>query len=658
MISFGNIVGSTRLVEADRGVQFLQAASTSGLDFIIPATGEFMFGVSSFRMLAAYPGMPEFISANVVDERTRTPLVDPYAIWNVSGLRICLIGISDTEIINKSSDRNVVGIDVIPYNEVLEGIKDSVFRERPDIVILAGCLDRASILGIAKKYRFIDAFVTFNKAGGFTREIGATRSVLIADKPVYIASENSASVCRLAVSYGDGIETREFTEATVKDMTPREDVFTDLNTTLEGLEQQDREENIIVATGVQVAEILRKTFDVDVAAFERDCLFYFPLEDSLSLVDIRKIVKPGKNLTTFTLKGARLKSAWEKSRKATDSSLKLHFGGITPEGKIDDIPIQDEREYTVATTVFLRQGGLGYREFREGAAERIIAADMLGIAEDYLVAKDERIRIAEKEKIWTLALNLSLGSNINKTDVDQSQSLYGSSPPKDFRNLNDLFTGYFSVSSWDDKFNVKYKRHVFESKLRARYLRSGLKSEDGSTSYKEGGDDLQLYNKYTYDLEGFKTKPFAAVDIYSEFYSPAGRHPVSASARTGLSREIQKLWNLVVEVGLDGTRNYVTNENTFGTTNKFILSKSLPAKGLFTTPTKISVDAQMTWNPMAKYNMAFYMFNNNRVEFQLWKKLNLTFYVKSYAYRNTTQRKLSLGFIYDLTLNYKMDWNF
>lgn len=658
-ISFGNLLGDTRIVKDDGGVLFLRTAARSGIDYVIPAAGDFMFGLAAFRMLSAFPDMPDFISANIVDERSRKPIVRPYAIRIVSGLRTCIVGMSDPDIIRQSADAGITGIDIITCEEAMDAIAADIRRERPDIVIVAGRLDRESVMAVARKFRFVDLFLTNFGDGGFVTGGSATRTVMIADRPVYIASEAPNSAGYLTVRHVDGYETREFADVTLGDDFPPDEVILEtLNEAIRDIERRDLEERHVVKAGQEVTSLLRKRFDVDVAVIERDCLFYFPIEDSLTLLDTRKIVKPGISLTRITLPGSALKIIREKSAKRPDPALRLHFEGITGDCKIDDLPIQDDGEYTVVTTSFLRKGGYDYVEFKAGTSELVVTQDLLGIVEDILVVKDAMIRLAEKKKIWALALNLSLGSNVNKIDVDRAQNLYGTAPPKEYRDMKDQFTGFFEVSSWDDRLNINLKRHLFESRLRARYMRSGFRTDEGDISYKEGRDDLQLFNKYTYDLPGFKLKPFAAIDAYSEFYSPAGKHPISASARAGLSREYPRIWGMVVEVGLDGTRNYVNNENSFGTTNKVMLSKSFPEKGIFTTPMKVSIDAQMTWNPMARYQMAFFMRNNNRVEFQLWRKFNLTFHVKSYTYRDTRYRKTSVGFVYDFTLNYKMDWKF
>jgi len=86
-LSFGSILGSTRIVEHDEGALFLSSAKEAGIDYIIPSSSEFMFGREVFRSFASSGLIPRFISANLIDERTRNTLVDPYIVRDISGIR-------------------------------------------------------------------------------------------------------------------------------------------------------------------------------------------------------------------------------------------------------------------------------------------------------------------------------------------------------------------------------------------------------------------------------------------------------------------------------------------------------------------------------------------------------------------------------------------
>ncbi len=658
-ISFGSVLGPTRIVENDNGARFLRTAYQGGLDLVVPAQGEFIFGVDTFRILTEFSGMAKFISANILNERTRETIVEPYVMWDVSGLTICIIGMSDMNIIEDSPDENVLGLDVIPFDEALDSISADIARKNPDVVIAAGRMDGDCIMDMVKKHQFIDIFVTNNFSGGFTGKQGNTTIVSIIGKPVYIASEQEDHINRLTVGYIDGIITREFTDITLGDeFPPDEEIAAGLSKIFEELERKDYEESVAVRDGSAVASILREVIDVDVVFFERDCLFYYPLEDSLTLFDVRKVIKPSRQLTTFSLKGTLLEQVFKQSKSQTNPALRLHSAGITEDGKVDEIPIQEDREYTVLSTPFLRSGGNGYSQFARGVVERVSDVTMLEIVEDYLVAKDERLREAAKKKLWTLNLHLKIGSNLNKLDIDNDKELYGDRVPKPFRDYKDQFTGLFSISSWNNTFLYTKGRRRFFTRLNMKYIRSGYRPEKGHIIYKETGDDLDLYNKFTYDHPGFILKPYIDTTVSSEFYYVSGKHPITASVSMGVTREFPVLLNLVLNVGIAGDRNYFTNVNGMGLKAKMTFDRSYTANKILTKDTTFHSETVIDYKPTARYDMEFSLQNRNDFSIQIWRKFDMTFHFNAYSYRNTKFRKVAVGLYYDFTLNYAMDWNF
>lgn len=658
-ISFGSLLGPTRIVQYDEGLQFLASAQEAGIDYVIPAASEFIFGVEVFKSIAECDSCPGFISANLIDEKTRETLVDPYVIWNVTGLRICIIAMSDMNTLIEAQDANVRGVDIISHTEALESVSAKIALEDVDLVIAAGRMDRKAIMDMTVMFPFVDAYITNNQSGGFADSEVTTTTVYVAGKPVYIGSESSDHLGFLNVKNIKEIETKEFADITLGDeYPPDKGISSKLNKIIEILKKKDYEESVIKKTGTEVASVLKSIFKVDAVLLERQCLYYYPLKDSLTVLNVRNVIKPGNKLVSYILKGELLKSVLEQIKDKTDPDLRLVFSGITDDGKVDSIPVQNDREYLILTTVYLRNGGNGYEQFASGTNEKRIDGDILKIVESYLVAKEKRLRIATKKKIWDLVLNLDIGSNFNRSDIDKEKQLYGNSIPKEMRKLMDQMTGYFSISSWNNNLTIKKNRHLIFHRLNLKYRRSGFKSEEsGKIIYQETDDYAELYNKYTYDLPTFTLKPYLDVTITSELHSSAGKHPIAGSASAGFTHYIPFLW-MNFNVGLDGSRNYFTNENSFGTKVKLTVTKSFSENKFFTQKTSLFSDTNITYKPMAKYQMAFALENTNIIKMQIWNKFNMIFDIKSYLYQDSRHRKLVTGFIYEISINYGMDWKF
>lgn len=655
-ISFGALLGPTLIVRHDTADQYLRASRDAGFDYVIPAAPEFMFGVETLKRFAGNDDYPRFISANVVDKRTRRPVFDPYATWFVSGLRICVIAFSDTGIVRESKDVDLSGIDILSPDEALRNVSVAVARENADLVIAAGRLDRNDIAVIARKHPFVDIFLTNAQSGGFSDPKGTTTTAFYSGKPVYVGPETGNQIGLFSVRDREGIESREFASLTLGDAYPPEPEFlASLTRTLDEFKRRETEEGNIQKTGGAVASVLKSTFKVDTVLLERQSLFYFPLADSLTIFNVRRIIRPYTKLSVFSLTGAALKSILKDSQTRTDPDYRLIIAGMTADGKIDSIPAGDDTEYTVLTTTHLRAGGNGYPQFRAGTKERLTDINALAAVERFLVDKDERIRLASRPKNWNAVLNLSVASNFSKTDVDADKAAYGGAAPNQLRGLTDQFFGFLRLGSEGNSFSYKYRRHSFTSGLNMAYQRNGTKPSNGTILYRKANDYVKLSNHYEYDRQLFGTRPYIDANLNSILYSAQGKHPINGDVSTGLSRKFPKIW-LTARLGMNGARDYFSNRSTLGTSGVLIFEKAFPAKSILTTPASFRSETNFNWYPTAQARHEFRHENFNRITFQLIKKLNLDINVRTYSYTNNTLRKTAFGVVYDLNLNYGMQW--
>lgn len=667
VLSFGSLLGATRIVQYHDGVDFLEAAREAGIDFVIPAADEFMFGADLVEGLTQSRDIPRFVSANLVDEKTHKPIVDPYVIIDAAGKQICVIAMSDVGIIMQAADKHVAGLDILPYDEAIMNIVSEVEEEHADLVVVAGRMDRASVLSMAERYAFIDAFITNNQSKGFADSLGTTSIVSVAGKPIYIGSEAGDHLGLLRFTWFDGAETREFRDITIGTVFPPDKaISSSLLAILEKLRKQDIEEAIINKTGSEVAGILKKVYGTDVVFLERGSLYYFPLKDSLAVYDIHRVIKPDRTMTKFVLKGEQLKSIWNQSINQAEAPLRLLSAGITSDGKVNGIPIQDNLDYTVLTTPYLRSGGDGYEQFKLGTNESVIGEDMLTVAERYLVEKEELLRKLAKPKIWELNLYLSVASHYEKKDVDVDKAKYGKDIPKIWQSYEDFYKGDFILSSMNNKLamNKTIGKHILYSHLMASWSRTGsrINTQKGIVYEKaRNHDPVELYNKYTYNLSDFPVKPYVDLLLSSFLYSGVGQHPIAATVSSGATRTFPKLLNLNVNIGIHGTRDYSTLKNSAGFNGSFVLKKDFPAGKILKTPVSIDTTTRVQWNPRnppIDYSMTFQHENINTLRFKIMQKVSLDINVQTFSYRSTKVGRVALGFYYLLNLTYGMNWKF
>lgn len=664
VISFGALLGKSRIVEFDNGAEFIMAAKRAGIDYLIPCAEEFMFGKQALLSLALDHDTPTLTSANIVDEKTRKHIFEPFVECELQGLRACIIPMSDADIIKNAQDENVAGLDVISFDQALEDLSDSVKRVSADIFIVTGRMDRSSIMDMAVKFDFIDMYVTNNQSAGFSDTGGITSTVFVAGKPVHIVSEASDHLGVLTFGFHDDVFTREFRDVIIGDsFAPDTEINTKLSGILATLEKEDDQEGIITNTGTHVASIFKKIFKADAVLIERQSLYYYAVKDSLTMFDVPKVIKPFGKITQCTMKGADLKSAWEQSKSNPVNDLRLLNAGITADGKVNDIPIQDEIEYTVVITEHLRSGGNGYNQFMKGFDDLKYDRTMLKIVEQYIIEKDELLRKLAKPKIWELNMYLTITSNYNRTDINEERSLYGDEIPKKWREYTDYYQGNFNIASMNNKLtmNKTVRKHIINSYLQWSWSRTGSRTDtqEGIVySKKRNNDPVELYNKYTYNLEQFPVKPYADIKVNSFLYSGEGKHPLTLTVSSGATRTFPRILNMSLSLGLHGTRDYTTLKNTFGTSCTILFKKDFSATRLLKTPIAIDSKTFIYWDPLVEFHHTFKHINENAILFKIQEKINIALNVNTYTFRNSIHKKTAVGFYYLLSLNYGMNWKF
>jgi hypothetical protein len=502
-------------------------------------------------------------------------------------------------------------------------------------------------------------YLTNNQSGGFADAKGTTTTVSLSGKPLYIGPETGNQMGIFSIKDREGLDSHEFTTITLGDAYPPEkSLLAALTSTLDEYKRQETEEKTIIKTGSEVTKVLKDLFAVDAVLIERQSLFYFPLADSLTIFNVRNIIRPYTKLAVFDLKGADLKAILEDSKSRTDPDYRLIIAGMTADGKIDSIPIGDDSIYTVLATTHLRAGGNGYPQFRNGENEQRTDINALMTVERYLVEKDERIQQALKKKNWTLTVNFQIGSNFQKTDVNKAKTDYGSAiPNSSFKGLKDNFFGYFKITSDQNLFTWLKRNHYYEARMNAGYRRTGTKPPNGTISYSETEDRLNFQTKYEYRTPVIYASfyPYIRLNGDSQLYSGQGKHPIRADVSSGLSKKIPSLW-MTATLGLNGGRDYFTNLNTLGTDAQIDISRTFAPVSILSQQTKFNSTTKVYWYPSEVGKFQFRHENLTTLSLQVWKKLSVNVNFSSYSYRDNTKRKLAVGYIYDFLLTYGTQW--
>ncbi len=148
-----------------------------GYDYAVPGNHEFDYGMEVFLDIAENKAEYEYISANFTDLRTLLPVLEPFGIKDVNGLKIAFVGITTPESVTKSTpeyfkDENGSFIYGFPTFDMQDGVlyqsvQDSVdeaIEQGADVVIAVGHL---GILGISENWKSTDIIANTNGIDAF-----------------------------------------------------------------------------------------------------------------------------------------------------------------------------------------------------------------------------------------------------------------------------------------------------------------------------------------------------------------------------------------------------------------------------------------------------------------------------------------------------------
>ena len=135
VLDAGNsIYGDEYLTNRTQGQVVIEAMNLIGYDAMALGAGDFRLGLDVLQKRIAEAQFP-ILSANVLQANTGQPFVTPYAIKNMNGYRIAILGLTDVEEIN-----TILGEDarVFKLLDPLEAARHTVAELRPqaDLVIV------------------------------------------------------------------------------------------------------------------------------------------------------------------------------------------------------------------------------------------------------------------------------------------------------------------------------------------------------------------------------------------------------------------------------------------------------------------------------------------------------------------------------------------
>ncbi|UUZ93552.1 5'-nucleotidase C-terminal domain-containing protein [Paenibacillus sp. P25] len=417
LVHNGDAVGASSPVSSlDRDKPTLDFLDMLGFDIATLGNHEFDQGVAALKAqlyggtdpvntnVVYNPTKIHYVSANVIDQTTNKPLIVPYYVKEIGGVKIGFIGVVTMLTPSKVSPAGLAGVSIVEQAPVVNAaVKELQAQGIHAIVVLAH--DPASQ----------------NSAGVITGEAADLANAVDDDVDVIFAGDNHAKVNGMvdnklvfqAYSYGTAfadvdLEIDPVTKDIVKKtaaivdvkqagIKPDPDVAALIQAQLakypmlsqpvgvtDAVYSKSDAYNKEIPLGNLIADAMKDTMNTDFAFMNPGGIRADLPQGNILYSDLFRIQPFGNQLVKLTLTGAQIKTSlqqqWGKNADGSANTKTLQISGlrytadfskpvmdrITKLEKEDGTPISDTAEYTVVVNNFMAAGGDNYTVLTQG----------------------------------------------------------------------------------------------------------------------------------------------------------------------------------------------------------------------------------------------------------------------------------------------------
>nr|WP_238590749.1 bifunctional 2',3'-cyclic-nucleotide 2'-phosphodiesterase/3'-nucleotidase [Paenibacillus beijingensis] len=362
-----------------------------------------------------------YVNANVVDEKTNEPIIEPYVIKEIGGVKIGFIGVVTMATVTKVSPEGLKGVKLVEQAPVVnKAVEELKAKGVKTIVVLAH--DPATTRGDA----------TTGEAADLAKAIDPEVDVVLAgDNHAMANGIVNGKLVVQAYSYGTAFEDVKLTiDKTTGDVISKSAVVT---TTFQDGVTPDAESVALVnkyldkhpelkqpvgttdgtitrkdayiqesSLGNLIADAMRTAFPGSDFAFMNPGGIRADLPTgNVTFGDLAKIQPFGNTLVKLTLTGKQIRTLlqqqWGTKADGTPDTKTLQISGLkytaymkSPVNdrvdaltKSDGTPIYDDQYYTAVVNNFMAAGGDNYKVLTE-AKEAVVGPNDLDVFYDYI----------------------------------------------------------------------------------------------------------------------------------------------------------------------------------------------------------------------------------------------------------------------------------
>jgi 5'-nucleotidase/UDP-sugar diphosphatase len=409
LLAAGDMIQGSSWANFSRGKSVIALMNALHFDAMVLGNHEFDFGQDVLKERIQEATFP-VLAANVGG----FPPVTPYLLRELGGVRIGIIGIVTEETSYTTHPKNVEGLIFYPAAEVTEKYAKEL-RPKVDLLIVFSHQGVSADIALAERVRGIDLIVGGHTHTKVEKGIKAGTAVVlqawehgkalgVADVKVGDGKVTGIESHLDKILVGSGPEDETVAALVAKYEKEAESalqaVIGEATEDLDGSSVRLRETNL----GDIVADILQTTASSDAAIINGGGIRAGIRKGPIRVNDVYAALPFDNYIVAVRITGKQIRSLLEygvsgvedeEGRFPQVAGIAFTYAPKAPKGsRVREItlsgkPLEDDREYTVATNDFLAAGGDGYKGFGEAAKSAGRHPSVLGpISTDNVVYND------------------------------------------------------------------------------------------------------------------------------------------------------------------------------------------------------------------------------------------------------------------------------
>lgn len=398
-VAAGDMLAGTMEANTYKGLKVVEILNKMELDLDAVGNHAYDFEPEAIYKQARAAKFP-FVAANIIDNRTKElakPYI-PYKILSKQGVKIGFVGLTTEETMQKATKKNLVGITVLPPVKVAQKYIDEVKKNGADMVVLLTHIAseqdkdgsiKGEITGLLDKVKGVDAAITSHshlpvagvynnvpvlQAKCYGEMLGLVNIIYDTDKK---AAKTIKVSCIPVKDMPGFIDTKveKIQNKVIKDIDAK---FSKPFAVNKNLLTNDMVGQSTVSE--YFTDLICVGADADIALFNGGGVRAELPAGDVSYRNIKNIFPFDNVIVKMYLTGKDIRAILERG-VTTDPELRmLRFSGLKvkadvtkPEGSrikevtlLDGSPLDDAKEYIVATNDFFSSGGDGFIAFKNG----------------------------------------------------------------------------------------------------------------------------------------------------------------------------------------------------------------------------------------------------------------------------------------------------